>query len=84
MATSNRYYHVACVWDGTTARLYVDGALSVSSSQLVTPAGNAAPLSIGQFGGDVDRLDGVIDEVRIYGRALSPAEVQNDMSTPIP
>ena len=46
-ATSNRYYHVACVWDGTTARLYVDGALSVSSSQLVTPAGNAAALSIG-------------------------------------
>jgi chitodextrinase len=83
-ATSNRYYHVACTWDGTTARLYVDGALSVSSSQLVTPVGNAAPLSIGQFGGDADRLDGVIDEVRLYGRALNPTEVQNDMSTPIP
>ena len=83
-ATANRYYHVACVWDGTTARLYVDGVLSVSSSQPLTPAGNAAPLSIGQFGGDADRFDGVIDELRIYGRALSAAEVQNDMSTPIP
>ena len=50
----------------------------------MTPAGNAAPLSIGQFGGDADRLDGVIDEVRIYGRALSQAEIQSDMSTPIP
>jgi hypothetical protein len=83
VATYNRYYHVACVWDGTTAQLYIDGALSVSSSQLVTPAGNAAPLSIGQFGGDVDRFDGVIDEVRVYGRGLSQAEVQNDMITPI-
>ena len=82
--TSNQYYHVACAWDGTTARLYVDGVLSVSSSQLVTPAGNAAPLSLGQFGGDMDRLDGVIDEVRIYSRALSQAEIQNDMSTPLP
>ena len=43
MATSNQYYHVACTWDGTTAQLYVDGTLSVSTSQLVTPAGNAAP-----------------------------------------
>ena len=83
-ATSNRYYHVACTWDGTTVRLYLDGALSVSSSQLVTPAANAAPLSIGQFGGDTDRFDGVIDEVRIYSRALSPAEVQSDMNAPIP
>jgi chitodextrinase len=83
-ATASRYYHVACTWDGTTARLYLDGALSASSSQLVTPVANAAPLSIGQFGGDTDRFDGVIDEVRIYGRALSPAEVQTDMTTPIP
>jgi alpha-mannosidase len=82
--TTNQYYHVACTWDGTTARLYVDGVLSVSSSQLVTPTGNAAPLSLGQFGGDVDRLDGIIDEVRIYSRALSQAEIQNDMSAPIP
>jgi hypothetical protein len=84
VATSNRYYHVACAWDGTTARLYVDGALIASSSQLVTPVGNTAPLTVGQFGGDTDRLDGVIDEVRIYGRALSQAEIQSDMSTPIP
>jgi alpha-mannosidase len=81
---SNQYYHVACVWDGTTAKLYIDGNLSASSTQLVTPAGNAAPLTIGQFGGDADRLDGVIDEVRIYGRALSQAEIRSDMSTPLP
>ena len=82
--TTGQYYHLACAWDGSTARLYVNGVLSTSSTQAVTPAGNAAPLYIGQFGGDTDRLDGVIDEVRIYRRALSQAEIQNDMSTPIP
>jgi alpha-mannosidase len=84
MPTANQYYHLACAWDGTTVRLYVDGVLGASSTQLMTPAGNAAPLAIGQFGGDADRLDGVIDEVRIYGRALSQAEIQNDMRTPLP
>ncbi|MGH7393890.1 MAG: LamG-like jellyroll fold domain-containing protein, partial [Candidatus Rokuibacteriota bacterium] len=48
------------------------------------PAGNTAPLSIGQFGGNSDRLSGTIDEVRIYNRALSAAEIQQDLGTPIP
>jgi hypothetical protein len=26
---------------------------------------------------------GIIDEVRIYSRALSPTEIQDDMNTPI-
>jgi alpha-mannosidase len=81
--TLNRYHHVACAWDGLTVRLYVDGELAVSTLQLVTPAANAAPLYVGQFGGDTDRLEGVIDDVRIYNRALSPAEIQADLSTPI-
>ncbi len=81
---ANVYYHVACTWDGTTARLYVDGNQVASSPQSVTPAANTAALWIGQFGGDADRLDGAVDEVRIYGRALSQTEVRNDMSTPIP
>ena len=55
-----------------------------STLQLVTPAANAAPVYVGQFGGDTDRLDGVVDEVRIYSRDLSPAEIQEDMRTPSP
>jgi chitodextrinase len=82
--SANQYYHLACAWDGSTARLYVDGVLSASATQLVTPAGNTAPLYVGQFGGDADRLDGVVDEVRIYSRALSEQEIRTDMSTPIP
>ena len=50
----------------------------------VTRGVRQSPLYIGEFGGDVDRLDGVIDEVRVYSRALSQAEIQSDMSTPIP
>jgi hypothetical protein len=82
-ATTNQFVHVACVWNGTTLQLYLNGALNTSVSATLTPAANTAPLYIGQFGGNTDRLAGTIDEVRIYNRALSPAQIQSDMNTPL-
>ena len=74
---------MACVWNGAQLRLYINGVLNASVTQNLTPAVNTSPLYIGQFSGNVDRMRGVIDEVRIYGRALSQAEVSTDMNTPI-
>jgi uncharacterized delta-60 repeat protein len=82
-ARANQFIHVACVWNGTTVQLYLDGVLNASATQTITPAANSSPLYIGQFGGNADRLDGVVDEVRIYNRALAQAEIQNDRSTPL-
>jgi cysteine-rich repeat protein len=79
---SGRFYHVACTWDGTSVRLYLDGALVRTGAQTLTPAGNTAPLFIGRFGG-VDQWEGVVDEIRIYDRALGAAEITQDMITPI-
>jgi hypothetical protein len=64
-------------------QLYVGGVLSGSTVQSLTPAPNASPLYIGQFGGNADRLDGIVDEVRIYSRGLTQAEVQADMNRPL-
>ncbi|MGH7926233.1 MAG: LamG-like jellyroll fold domain-containing protein, partial [Candidatus Binatia bacterium] len=72
---AGQFRHLACTWDGTTLSLYIDGTLNASVAQGLTPAGNTSPLFIGQFGGNSDRLDGTIDEVRIYNRALSQAEI---------
>ncbi len=82
-ASTGRFYHLACVWTGSRLQLYIDGALHTSAAQTLVPAGNASTLYIGQFGGNTDRLDGMIDEVRIYDRALSQAQVQSDMNTPM-
>jgi hypothetical protein len=71
------------VWNGATVQLYVNGVLNASAAQSLTPAANASPLSIGQFGGNADRLDGIVDEVRIYNRALTQAEVQSDLNRPL-
>jgi glucose/arabinose dehydrogenase len=80
---AQQFVHVACTWDGSQLRLYINGALNRSVGQTVTPAANSAPLSIGQYGGNVDHYDGLIDEVRIYGVALSQAQIQSDMSSPV-
>jgi alpha-mannosidase len=76
-------YHLACVWNGTQLQLYVNGALNATAFQTVTPLGNLAPLSIGQYGGGSDRANGLIDEVRLSNEALDQARIQSDMSTPI-
>lgn len=76
--------HLALTWDGTTVSGYLDGVLRASAIQNLTPAGNTSPLWIGQYGGGSDRTVGAIDDVRIYTRALSAAEIQQDMVAPTP
>lgn len=78
---ANTFKHLACTWDGTTFTQYIDGALTASMSQALTPVGNSAALSIGEFGGSSDRLDGTIDEVRIFNVARTQAQIQADLAT---
>jgi hypothetical protein len=63
-------YHLAGTFDGTTQRLYVNGAL-VASQALNTPAdvtGSGVYVANWQGG---ERFDGTIDEAAIYPSALS-------------
>jgi Concanavalin A-like lectin/glucanases superfamily/Galactose oxidase-like, Early set domain/Bacterial Ig domain/Glyoxal oxidase N-terminus/Galactose oxidase, central domain len=75
--------HLAATYDGTTSRLFVNGA------QVATlPLTGAAAISTGalRIGGNsvwAEWFSGLIDEVRIYNRAITPTEIQSDMVTPI-
>ena len=80
---ANQFRHLACTWNGTTLSLYINAVLNASTAQTVIPAGNTAPLTIGRFGGNSDFTAGIIDEIRVYNRALAQAEIQFDMNTPI-
>jgi glucose/arabinose dehydrogenase/fibronectin type 3 domain-containing protein len=76
--------HLAVTYDGTTIRLYVNGALASSLGGVV----GAMPNSTGalRIGGNNvwgEWFSGRIDEVRIYDHALTQAELQSDMNTPI-
>ncbi|MFO0691587.1 MAG: PQQ-dependent sugar dehydrogenase [Myxococcota bacterium] len=73
--------HVALTYDGTTLRFYVNGVLAASAPGAHVPTNN--PLYFGRWPFD-QFWDGLIDEVRIYDRALTASAIQTDMATPVP
>jgi glucose/arabinose dehydrogenase/chitodextrinase len=79
----NAWTHVALTYDGSMLRLYVNGVLVVSEAQTGGIQTNTNPLSIGGNGPYGEFFQGVIDDVRVYNRALSQAEIQADMTVPV-
>jgi len=79
----NIWYHVVMVFDGTAAqnlRLYVNGTPDTfgTIAQATVPRNATSPLRIGALdSADPIGWNGLIDEVRIYNRALTLAEVQD-------
>jgi hypothetical protein len=80
---TNVWSHVATTWDGTTLRLYVNGAQVGSRAVAGTLSTTSDPLRIGGDATWGEYFAGTIDEVRVYNRALSAAEIQSDMNTPV-
>lgn len=70
-------------YDGATYRLYVDGLEASSRSASGSILRTTDPLWIGGNRPYGEYFQGVIDEVRVYGRALGPSDVRAAMSTPI-
>ena len=86
---SNRWYHVAGTWqnlngDYTDAKIYVDGVEQAIEMSLnngygsnFLPGYTSEPFYIGRDGQPSGRFVGLIDEVDIYDRVLSAAEIQS-------
>jgi len=74
-------YHY--ITDGTSQMsVYIDGNLETSISNAVGPIFNSsAPLRMGRSANDGIKFAGQLDEVRIYNRALSAAEISNLYNT---
>ena len=77
------WQHVAGTWDGTTARLYIDG-VEVANRTFAGDVGTSNVWRIGAFRANpIGFFDGLIDDVRIYNRALPAAEILGDMSSSV-
>jgi hypothetical protein len=79
----NAWSHLATTYDGATLRLYVNGTQVASKAQTGSIAVSTAQLRIGGNAIWGEYFSGLIDEVRIYNRALAVAEVQADMNAPV-
>ncbi len=79
----NTWSHLAMTWDGTTQRLFVNGVQVGSRAVSGTLVNGAGAL---RFGGNnvwSEWFSGQLDEIRIYDRALTQAELQTDMTKPV-
>jgi hypothetical protein len=77
--TSDGSWHMLTgVYDGSYIRIYIDGVEESSAPLTGTIYSNALNVEIGgrcNGGGSGYYVNGLMDEVRIYGRALSPSEI---------
>ncbi len=74
----NSWHFIVGTLDGITLKIYIDGSLEGSLPYTGTPAGNTRDVNIGaSWGGGLFTrfFDGLIDEVTLYDRALSDAEI---------
>jgi hypothetical protein len=72
----NTWYHVVAISNGTTAQVYVNGQSQGSDSVISTIPDSTSVVTIGAHGQVAGRsFNGTIDEVKIYPRALSAAEI---------
>jgi hypothetical protein len=78
---TNQWFHLACSWDGSNFKIYVDGDLKATLSASGTIVQNHHHNSIGlrrvNWGNvtQVAGVDGRIDEVKIWKRAIDCSEL---------
>ena len=80
----NTWTHLATTYDGATLRVFANGAQVATRNQTGTIRTSTSPLRFGGNGAWLDEFfQGRLDEIRIYDRALTAAQISSDMNAPI-
>ena len=79
----NTWTHLAATYDGATLVFYVNGVQVSSLAQTGNIVTSGNPLQIGGDSIYGQYFQGSIDEVRVYNVALTAAQIQADMNTPL-
>jgi hypothetical protein len=78
---TNQWYNVVTTWDGSVLRGYINGSadlLNCSASGTATTYSNSNLILGGSAVDNTNYVNGFIDEVKIYNRALSATEIALD------
>jgi len=78
--TTGTWYNIICRFDGSTWKIYLNGIEKASLTDSTGPQANTIGFNIG--GADngtaiVRFFNGVVDDVRLYNRALTTTEITN-------
>jgi hypothetical protein len=74
---TGKFYHVAVTFDGATMRLYLDGQQVGSGAATQVTQGDITRAILGH------EHDGLLDDVRVYRRALSVGEIRALCTQPV-
>ena len=88
---ANTWTHVAVTFEGTTVKFYKNGVLGDTKTQTIIPNAGLNTIDIGGYTSWGTYLNGALDEIKIYNRALSAAEIKavylssgTSTTTPVP
>ncbi|MGH2356778.1 MAG: LamG-like jellyroll fold domain-containing protein, partial [Candidatus Limnocylindria bacterium] len=70
-----QWHHFANVFDGSQMRVYVDGTARLSESETGTLTGYTGNFRVAGYNGGGFSFNGSLDELAVYSRALSSAEI---------
>jgi len=78
--STGTWHHLVGTYSNPTIKYYIDGVLVATASRSETLS-NSLPFTIGAENLGVYKFPGIIDNVMIYNRALSAAEVMQAMNS---
>jgi hypothetical protein len=70
------WHHVVGIYTGSALQIWIDGVLNKEVNVTGTRQTTTATLTIGSRQGTTYFFEGIIDEVRVYNRALSEDEIK--------
>jgi len=73
---AGRWHHVAATWDGEVMRVYIDGRIDPATARIARVFESSAGILLGRYETGYF-YTGLLDDVRIYARALSPDEIRS-------
>ena len=83
-APINQWNHLAVSYNGSTIQFYLNGVPDGSSDATGSIGINASVLTVGVDGLNSTKLDELLDEPRIYNRALTQEEITQNYNAGLP
>lgn len=72
---TGEWYHVTFTYDGSNTRMYINGRLDAGPTAQTAPADDNSAIFVMGYTSEQYSAAGALDDLRIYDRALSAAEV---------
>lgn len=75
------WYHVVCAYDGSSAKMYLDGVLDEQINASSGLVATDTEVRIGQNMTGGESFKGYVDDLRLYNQALTQTEITNLYNT---